>query len=158
LTNFGLRDYGSRTSILTSIVKPSYTHGKNLEACVDVAMTCNLSLCSCQMATGQSWISENCATIASIRIIPGEIERPAFLGLQLGMTKVDAPALRQRLLQVAVSEQAQVGELDRYGQRYTLEFELRKGMRKVVVRSGWIILSNETVPRLTTCFVKKRKR
>lgn len=59
----------------------------------------------------------------------------------LGMTKVDAPALRQRLLQVAVSEQAQVGELDRYGQRYTLEFELRKGTRKVVVRSGWIILS-----------------
>jgi uncharacterized protein DUF6883 len=48
----------------------------------------------------------------------------------LGMTKGDAPALRQRLLQVAVSEQAQVGELDRYGQRYTLEFELRKGTRK----------------------------
>lgn len=76
----------------------------------------------------------------------------------LGMTKVDAPALRQRLLQVAVSEQAQVGELDRYGQRYTLDFELRKGTRKVVVRSGWIILSNETVPRLTTCYIKKRKR
>jgi hypothetical protein len=76
----------------------------------------------------------------------------------LEMTKVDAPALRQRLLQVAVSEQAQVGELDSYGQRYTLEFEFRTGMRKAVVCSGWIILSNETVPRLTTCFVKKRKR
>ena len=76
----------------------------------------------------------------------------------LGMTKVDALALRQRLLQVAVSEPAQVGELDRYGQRYTLDFELRKGTRKVVVRSGWIILSNETAPRLTTCYVKKRKR
>ena len=76
----------------------------------------------------------------------------------LGITKVDAPALRQRLLQVAVSEQAQVGELDRYGQRYTLDFELRKGTRNVAVRSGWIILSNETVPRLTTCYVKKRKR
>jgi hypothetical protein len=76
----------------------------------------------------------------------------------LGMTKRDAPALRQRLLQVAASEQAQVGEFDRYGQRYTLDFELRKGTRKVVVCSGWIILSNETVPRLTTCYVKKRKR
>jgi hypothetical protein len=76
----------------------------------------------------------------------------------LEMTKVDAPALRQRLLQVAVSEQAQVGELDRYGHRYTLEFEFRKGMSKAVVCTGWIILSNETVPRLTTCFVKKRKR
>ena len=60
-----------------------------------------------------------------------------FFTSALGMTKVDAPALHQRLLQVAVSEQAQVGELDRYGQRYTLEFELRKGMRKVVVRQ-WL--------------------
>ena len=76
----------------------------------------------------------------------------------LGMTKVDAPALRQRLLQVAASEQTKVGELDRYGQRYTIDFELRKGTRKVVLRSGWIILSNETVPRLTTCYVRKRSR
>jgi hypothetical protein len=76
----------------------------------------------------------------------------------LGMTKVDAPALRQSLLQVAASEQAKVGELDRYGQRYTIDFELRKGPRKVVVRSGWIILSDETVPRLTTCYVRKRSR
>jgi hypothetical protein len=74
------------------------------------------------------------------------------------MTKVDAPSLRQRLLQVAASEEAQVGELDRYGQRYTLDFELRKGRQKVVVRSDWILLRNETVPRLTTCYVKKRKR
>jgi hypothetical protein len=76
----------------------------------------------------------------------------------LGMTKVDAPALRQKLLQVAASEQAKVGEIDRYGQRYTIDFELRKGTRKVVVRSGWIILSNETMPRLTTCYVRKRTR
>ena len=76
----------------------------------------------------------------------------------LGMTKVDAPALRQRLMQVAASEQAQIGEIDRFGQRYTIDFELWKGTRKVVVRSGWIILSNETVPRLTTCYVRKRKR
>ena len=76
----------------------------------------------------------------------------------LGMTKVDAPALRLRLLQVAASEQAQIGDFDRFGQRYTIDFELWKGTRKVVVRSGWIILSNETVPRLTTCYVRKRKR
>jgi hypothetical protein len=76
----------------------------------------------------------------------------------LGMTKVDAAALRQKLLQVAASEQAKMGEIDRYGQRYTIDFELRKGTRKVVVRSGWIILNNETLPRLTTCYVRKRTR
>lgn len=76
----------------------------------------------------------------------------------LGMTKVDAPRLRRRLLQVAASEQAEVGERDSYGQRYTIDFELRKGTRMVTVRSGWILLSNETVPRLTTCFVKRGER
>ena len=76
----------------------------------------------------------------------------------VGMTKSDAPALRQKLLQVAASEQANVGEKDRYGQRYTIDFELQRGIRKVVVRSGWIVLSNETVPRLTTCYVKKKTR
>ena len=86
-------------------------------------------------------------------------QRPiAVFRSALGMTKVDAPALRQRLLQVAASEQAQIGEIDRFGQRYTIDFELWKGTRKVVVRSGWIILSNETVPRLTTCYVRKGKR
>jgi hypothetical protein len=74
----------------------------------------------------------------------------------LGMTKADTQVLRQKLLQVAASEQAKVGEMDRYGQRYTIDFELRKGTRKALVRSGWIILSYETVPRLTTCYVRKR--
>jgi len=76
----------------------------------------------------------------------GSRKAPVFRSA-LGMTRVDASALRQKLLQVAASEQVKVGELDRYGQRYTIDFELRKGTRKVVVRSGWIILSNETVPR-----------
>jgi hypothetical protein len=76
----------------------------------------------------------------------------------LGVTKVDAPRLRQRLLQIAALEQAQIGERDRYGQRYTIDFEFRKGTHKATLRSGWIILSNETAPRLTTCYVKKRKR
>ncbi|HEU4341969.1 MAG TPA: hypothetical protein VFU31_10395 [Candidatus Binatia bacterium] len=76
----------------------------------------------------------------------------------LGMTKVDAPALRRRLLQIAASEQAHLSERDEYGQRYTIDFELRKGSRRVTLRSGWVILTNETAPRLTTRFVKKGKR
>jgi hypothetical protein len=76
----------------------------------------------------------------------------------LGMTKVDAPELRRRLLQIAASEQAEMGERDRYGQRYTIDFELRAGTRGVTVRSGWIIPRYQTAPRLTTCFVKRGQR
>jgi hypothetical protein len=46
------------------------------------------------------------------------------------MTKVDTLALLQKLLQVAASEQAKVDEVDRYGRRYTIDFELRKGREK----------------------------
>ena len=53
----------------------------NLEACADVRTTCNLALCFCQTAIAQSWISENCATIALIRIILGEVARLGFFDL-----------------------------------------------------------------------------
>ena len=76
----------------------------------------------------------------------------------LGITAVDAPKLRERLLEVAASEQAQLGEFDSYGQRYTIDFEMQKGSRKVILRSGWIILRDENTPRLTTCYVTRRKR
>lgn len=44
------------------------------------------------------------------------------------------------------------GENDSYGQRYTLDFEVRHE-RSAVVRSSWIVLTGEDFPRLTTCFV-----
>jgi len=74
----------------------------------------------------------------------------------LGMTAADTRELRERLRDVAATEQAQMGELDRFGQRYTIDFEMQKGHKRAFVRSGWIILRNEMMPRLTTCYVRKR--
>jgi hypothetical protein len=76
----------------------------------------------------------------------------------LGLTAADATKLRGRLLEAARTGEAQVGELDMYGQRYTIDFEMETEVGKAVVRSGWIVLRDETAPRLTTCFVRKRKR
>jgi len=76
----------------------------------------------------------------------------------LGLTEADAPKLRDKLLEVALTGEAQLGELDMYGQRYTIDFDMETEVGKAVVRSGWIILRDETMPRLTTCFVKRRKR
>ncbi len=76
----------------------------------------------------------------------------------LGITAVDAPKLRERLLEVARTGEAQLGELDMYGQRYTIDFEMKTEVGNAVVRSGWIILRDETVPRLTTCYVRRKKR
>jgi hypothetical protein len=76
----------------------------------------------------------------------------------LGITAEDASELRKRLLEIARTEEAELGELDIYGQRYTVDFEMATDGGKAFVRSGWIVLHNETVPRLTTCYARKRKR
>ena len=76
----------------------------------------------------------------------------------LGITAAEAPQLRAKLLEAARTEEAQRGELDLYGQRYTIEFEMDTQGGKATVRSGWIVLHGKTVPRLTTCYVKKRRR
>ncbi|MEW6297295.1 MAG: DUF6883 domain-containing protein [Thermodesulfobacteriota bacterium] len=76
----------------------------------------------------------------------------------LGITAADASKLRAKLLEIARTGEAQRGELDLYGQRYTIDFEMETQVGKATVRSGWIILHGKTVPRLTTCYVKKRRR
>jgi hypothetical protein len=76
----------------------------------------------------------------------------------LGLTAAGAPGLREKLLEAARSKEARLGELDMYGQRYTIDFEMETEVGKAVVRSGWIILRDEAAPRLTTCYVKRGKR
>lgn len=76
----------------------------------------------------------------------------------LGLTAADAPELRKKLLEVARTGEAHPGELDIYGQRFTIDFEMETEVGKAVVRSGWIILHDETTPRLTTCFVRRSKK
>jgi hypothetical protein len=73
----------------------------------------------------------------------------------LGITAKDSEMLRARLLEVAASEHAAVGELDLYGQRYTIDFEVETESGRAGLRSGWIVLRGEAAPRLTTCFVRR---
>lgn len=75
----------------------------------------------------------------------------------LGITAKDAQRLREKLLAIARTEEAQPGELDSYGQRYTIDCEVETEFGRAVVCSGWIILHNDTTPRLTTCYVKRGK-
>jgi hypothetical protein len=76
----------------------------------------------------------------------------------LGITAKDASKLRARLLEIAVSEEAAIGELDLYGQRYTIDFMMEAETGSAELRNGWIVLHGETAPRLTTCFVKKKRK
>lgn len=70
----------------------------------------------------------------------------------LGMTPENAEELRQILLEIIQSHEAQLGRRDWFGQRYTLDFTIEWQNRSATLRSGWIIEHDSEIPRLTTCY------
>lgn len=76
----------------------------------------------------------------------------------LGFTKDNADDLREVLLSVVSENDCVLGELDFYGQRYTVDCKIKTEVGEATVRSNWIIRRDEDFPRLTTCFVKKEKK
>jgi len=71
----------------------------------------------------------------------------------LGLTVANAEALQQRLVAVARTGEAVLGMQNAYGQRYIVDFEMTTTVGTAVVRSTWIVLVREEVPRLTSCYV-----
>jgi uncharacterized protein DUF6883 len=71
----------------------------------------------------------------------------------LGMTSVDAERLRFLLLQAVRTHDAELGYLDSYGQRYTLDFQVDWRGKKGIIRSGWILEHGSDAPRFISCYV-----
>lgn len=70
----------------------------------------------------------------------------------LGMRVEDALELRRILLKEIKTHPAKIGEQDTFGQRYTIDFRLKWQNKSAIVRSGWIIENDSTIPRLTSCY------
>src|SRR5207248_10655969 len=66
----------------------------------------------------------------------------------LGLTVAHAEILQQRLLAMARTGEATLGMQNAYGQRYIVDFEMTTTVGTAVVRSTWIVLVHEEVPRL----------
>lgn len=75
-----------------------------------------------------------------------------FFASILGMAANDAEELRQILLEVVKTHEAQLGRHDKFGQRYTLDFQIEWQNRKATLRSSWIIELGSDIPKLTTCY------
>ncbi len=71
----------------------------------------------------------------------------------LGLSVEDVVFLQDLLLQSITLHNAFVGRLDEFGQRYTVDFPVTTKRGSAILRSAWIIRSDEDFPRLTTCFV-----
>ena len=60
---------------------------------------------------------------------------------------------QQRLVAVARTGEAVLGMQNAYGQQHIVGFEMTTTVGTAVVRSTWIVLVPEEVPRLTSCYV-----
>lgn len=71
----------------------------------------------------------------------------------LGLETKDAKHLREALLVAAREGDAEIGDIDSFGQRYVLDFEMVGPAGRRIVRSVWIARTGSVFPRLATCYV-----
>ncbi len=71
----------------------------------------------------------------------------------LGLTANDATELREAILSAILTEEAIAGERDEHGQRYFVDFSMKRQIKDAVIHTAWIIRRDEDRPRLTSCYV-----
>jgi hypothetical protein len=85
----------------------------------------------------------------------GKHKARVFAG-SLSFTTTDAEKLREMILTAALTHEATQGATDEHGTRYTLDFETQGLRGGVTIRTAWIIDAGETIPRLISCYVKRK--
>lgn len=81
----------------------------------------------------------------------GKHKARLFLSI-LGMKSENAEELREILLEVVKTHEAQLGRQDQFGQRYTLDFTIEWQNKSAILRSAWIVEHGSEIPKLTTCY------
>ena len=72
---------------------------------------------------------------------------------RLGLNMSNADLLLTALEEAAATGAAVTGKVDKYGQRYVIDFEFTGPGGNATIRSAWIIRTNESTPRLVTCYI-----
>jgi hypothetical protein len=71
----------------------------------------------------------------------------------LGMNVGNADLLFGALERAALTGEAVAGKLDKYGQRYVIDFAFTGPGGTATIRSAWIVRHGEDFARLVTCFI-----
>lgn len=71
----------------------------------------------------------------------------------LAITQENAQLLIDALTKAAADVEAEEGKGDCYGQRWVIDFEMQRPAGTATVRSAWMVLAGESVPRLVTCYI-----
>ena len=73
----------------------------------------------------------------------------------LGLTQRDAVELKQDIAKAILVADCQEGEKDIHGNRYIVDLEIVRANRTAQIRTNWIIKKGESLPRLTSCYVRE---
>ena len=71
----------------------------------------------------------------------------------LGLNVSNADLLLSALKEAAATGATVTGKLDKFGQRYVIDFEFTGPGGTAAVRSAWIVRKGESLPRLVTCYI-----
>ena len=84
--------------------------------------------------------------------------KAAVFNSALDLNFNDALLLKNQILEgLAINECIKtIG--DAFGQRYNVEMKIRIFDKEALLVTAWIIRTIEDFPRLTTCFIKNKKR
>ena len=74
----------------------------------------------------------------------------------MGFTVANAERLRGMILAAVSTQDATQGATDEHGTRYRIDFEAQGLRGPVMIRTGWHVDAGETVPRLVSCYVKRK--
>ncbi|MCB1233570.1 MAG: hypothetical protein KDM91_00695 [Verrucomicrobiae bacterium] len=72
----------------------------------------------------------------------------------LGFGPEDAENLGGQIAARLPDEDCEIGEEDGFGKRFMVDVEIIGKQKSAVVRTGWIVKKGESIPRLTTCYVR----
>ena len=75
----------------------------------------------------------------------------------LGITADHAGALAEQLLSAAAQLDAKIKDRSADAIKYEIELPVTGPRGTAIVVSGWVVESNDDIPRLTTCYVKPRR-
>ncbi|MBF0290168.1 MAG: hypothetical protein HQM14_20315 [SAR324 cluster bacterium] len=76
----------------------------------------------------------------------------------LGLSSDDAEWLREVIKNKILTEGAIEIKEDQYGKRYVVEFDLTTKQGQARLRSTWVVLTGEAYPRLTSCYIPKKRK
>ena len=71
----------------------------------------------------------------------------------LDLSSEDADWLADRLRFAAQNFQVAEGISDEFGDRFIIDFDITRGRKSAQVRSCWIVLREEKIPRFVSCYV-----